>query len=454
MKRALVLAAALAPACAIDTPEPAVSEVEQHAGSVCADGPTTFGIDVSRFQGDINWNQVAGAGVKFAWIQISRSLTDIDAKFPYNWQHAKDAGILRGAYQRFHPGQDVMAQAELFLNKLGPFQVGDLPPMLDVEDSDGLGATQIAAAVKQWMDYVEPRVGVKPLIYTGFYFWRDSVASADFSDHPLWIANYSATCPLVPDHWAKWTIHQYSSTVNIAGITANTVDVNKFNGTIDDLKALGAVPMCGDNACNGDETVDSCDMDCKPCQVIGEGNDAIVDDASKCFRAGGDPQFIRTANAGYGSSLKWTMATDAATAANFGVWDLYFAEAGRYRVEAFTPAPYNGSKQAVYEVKHGDTTTPTTVDQSAVDGWNLVGEFDFVAGANGQHVRVDDNTGEPESTMTKLAFDALRFTKVSDAGSGSDEEPPVDKSSGCSTSDASSLWVLLGLGFVRRRRER
>ena len=112
---------------------------------MCADGPTTYGIDVSRFQGDINWQQVAGSGVKFAYIQISRSLTDIDAKFAYNWPNAKAAGILRGAYQRFHPGQDVIGQAKLFLEKLGPFQAGDLPPMLDVEDADGLTAAQIAA---------------------------------------------------------------------------------------------------------------------------------------------------------------------------------------------------------------------------------------------------------------------------------------------------------------------
>src|SRR5690606_15325283 len=131
--------------------------------------------------GDMDWQLVANSGVKFAYIQISRSLTDIDAKFPYNWRRAKEVGILRGAYQRFQPGQDVLGQAKLFLEKLGPFEPGDLPPMLDVEDTNGLSASQIAAAVRTWMEYVEPRVGVKPLIYTGYYFWRDSVGGADFS---------------------------------------------------------------------------------------------------------------------------------------------------------------------------------------------------------------------------------------------------------------------------------
>jgi lysozyme len=447
MIRVIVIASVLATACTVD--EPTVSETSQQA-AVCADGPTTFGIDVSRFQGDINWAQVKGAGVKYAWIQISRSLTDIDVKFPFNWQQAKANGILRGAYQRFHPAQDVIGQAKLFLDKLGPFEVGDMPPMLDVEDSDGLNATQIAAAVKQWMDYVEPRVGVKPIIYTGYYFWRDSVASADFSAHPLWIANYSATCPLVPDHWTRWAFHQYSSTVTLPGITANTVDVNKFNGTIEDLKALGATASCGDDACNGDETADSCPADCEPCHVIGEGADAIVDDTSACFKAGGDPMYMREENAGYGSSLRWTHATDSADAVSFGRWDLFFAQAGKYRVEAFTPAPFNGSKQATYAVHHGDTATPVLIDQSAVDGWTVIGEFEFAAGGNGQYIRVDDNTGEPSSTETKIVFDALRFTLVVADDPPVEDPPPSD--GGCTTSGGSSLPLAFLAFFLRRRR--
>src|SRR5262245_25813115 len=140
MTRLLMIAAMLAPACMDETATlddtPTLAETSQ-AASVCADGPTVFGIDVSRFQGDIDWQAVANADVKFAWIQISRSLTDIDAKFAYNWKRAKEVGILRGAYQRFQPDQDVIGQAKLFLEKLGPFQAGDLPPALDVEDAKG-----------------------------------------------------------------------------------------------------------------------------------------------------------------------------------------------------------------------------------------------------------------------------------------------------------------------------
>ncbi|HWO18541.1 MAG TPA: GH25 family lysozyme [Kofleriaceae bacterium] len=259
MRRAILplgVSALAASACTLaelppESEREAEAEVEQTM-SVCADGPTIYGIDVSRYQGAIEWPKVAASGVVYAYIQISRSLTDLDPRFEENWRNAKQAGVLRGAYQRFHPGQDVDAQADIFLQKLGPFEAGDLPPMLDVEDADGLPAQTIAARVRQWLDRVEPIVRVRPLIYTGFYFWRDSVGGADLREHPLWIANYSATCPLVPAPWTRWAFHQYSATATIPGITANTVDVDKFNGTLEQLKALGRQACepgrCGDAA--------------------------------------------------------------------------------------------------------------------------------------------------------------------------------------------------------------
>jgi GH25 family lysozyme M1 (1,4-beta-N-acetylmuramidase) len=424
-------------ACAATDDDVTVGEVQQHM-AVCADGPTTFGIDVSRFQGDIDWAKIAGADVKFAYIQISRSLTDIDAKFAYNWRRAKEVGILRGAYQRFQPGQDVIGQAQLFMQKLGTPQPGDLPPLLDVEDANGLTGPQIAAAVKKWIDYVEPKVGVKPIIYTGFYFWRDSVGGADFKDYPLWIANYGATCPLVPPTWTRWAVHQYSSTVTLPGITVNTVDVNKFNGTYADLQAM-AIPEA-------------------PCDQMIDGTpgslEGILDEASTCFRAGGDPMFIRSEDTGYGSSLKWTNATAATEAANFGKWRLRFAETAKYRVEAYTPAPWGASTKTVYQVRHGDTLSKVPIDQSAIDGWQTIGEFDFTDGA-GQFVRLDDNTGEANTSNTKIVFDALRFTRVADATEpepGPSEEP-ADDGGGCNTSRGSSwLLALLVLVFARRRR--
>ena len=109
MLRGSLALLAVVTACSVDAPD--LAQVTQNT-NVCAAGATVYGIDVSRFQGDIDWDLVAESGVEFAFIQISRSLTDIDAKFAYNWRRAKETGILRGAYQRFQPDQDVIGQAE------------------------------------------------------------------------------------------------------------------------------------------------------------------------------------------------------------------------------------------------------------------------------------------------------------------------------------------------------
>ena len=411
---------------------PELAETEQEM-AVCADGGTIYGIDVSRFQGTIDWQKVKNSGVVYAYIQISRSVTDLDAKFAYNWRRAKEVGILRGAYQRFQPDQDVALQAQIFLDKLGPYQEGDLPPMLDVEDDGGLTGAQIANRVNQWMDRVEPVVGVTPLIYTGFYFWRAQVGSADLSRHPRWIANYGATCPLVPQAWTRWTLHQYSSSAMIPGITENTVDVNKFNGTLEQLKALGKP------------------IEPAACPMVDPAAPTIIDDASGCFTSGGPAQYIRSEPAGYDGSLRWTHATDAANAANYGEWRLDVVAAGRYRVEAHTPAPFNESKRAVYRVQHAGTTTEAVVDQSAVDGWNLVGEFDLAAGGM-QSIRVNDNTGEANATETMIVFDALRLTPIGPTDHD-DDEP--GEAGGCvtgGTSHAAMLVVVLGFVLVGRRR--
>ena len=161
-------------------------------------------------------------------------------------------------------------------------------------------------------------------------------------------------------------------------------------------------------------------------------------------------QFIREANAGYGSTLKWTHTTDARRRRELRPLGRCTSRTRvRYRVEAYTPAPYNGSKQAVYKVHHDGTVSDAPVDQSAVDGWNLLGEFEFEAGGHGQFIRVDDNTGEPNSTDTQIVFDALRFTLVTkdDGEPGDGDEPPAgDDAAGCTATHASSHSCYFGSG--------
>jgi lysozyme len=211
---------------------------------VCADGATTKGIDVSKWQGTIDWQKVANAGFKYAFIRVSDGINTPDAKFAANWTGAKSVGIIRGAYQFFRPSQSVTAQADLMIQKVGPYQPGDLPPVIDVEVDGGLSPPTVASKVRQWVDRVQAALGVVPIIYTGKYFWRDEVGSpASFAENPLWIAQYTSLCPDIPAPWTKWTFWQYTDAGTVPGI-AGGVDTNRFNGSLEQLQAfaMGTVP--------------------------------------------------------------------------------------------------------------------------------------------------------------------------------------------------------------------
>ncbi|MFH1808398.1 MAG: GH25 family lysozyme [Pseudomonadota bacterium] len=216
------------------------------AAEACASGSTLFGIDVSYYQGAINWGQVAGAGVQYAIIRVSDGTGFEDPRFAEYWSGSQAAGIPRGAYQFFRPNQDPLAQADLLIAKLQAHGAGELPPVIDVEATGDQPASVIAAKVGQWLARVEAALHVKPIIYTGFYFWRDNVGGVtDYASYPLWHAQYtSAACPRIADAWPSWAFWQYSSTGRVAGINAN-VDLNRFNGDRAALLGLaGPSPQC------------------------------------------------------------------------------------------------------------------------------------------------------------------------------------------------------------------
>jgi lysozyme len=225
-----------------------VGEASQ-AVEVCFD-ETVRGIDVSYYQGDIDWNAVAGAGYGFAITRINHS-DFMDPKFDQNWAAIKEVGMLRGAYQYFEPGEDVATQAQIVIDKLGMLGPGDLPAVIDVETTTGLGPAQVEDAVGLWLELVEAGTGKKPIIYTGKYFWQDNVGSSAFSDYLLWHAQYPNACqppsneppPIcsgcanIADQWTDVAIWQYSSSGSVPGIAGN-VDLNVFNGTLAELSAI------------------------------------------------------------------------------------------------------------------------------------------------------------------------------------------------------------------------
>jgi GH25 family lysozyme M1 (1,4-beta-N-acetylmuramidase) len=220
------------------------------AKRVCAAGTTTAGIDVSYYQGTINWTAVKNAGIEFAFVRVSDGDVFHDPKFDAYWAGAKAAGLVRGAYQFFRPNQSITAQADMMIAAVGTLGPGDLPPVIDVEATGGLGPSSVAAKVRQWVDRVKAGTGVDPVVYTGKYFWRDQVGGpSTFVGNPLWIAQYTSLCPDLPLPWTTWAFWQYSESGHVAGI-AGAVDLDRFNGSVDELRAL-AGGMPADNGGGG-----------------------------------------------------------------------------------------------------------------------------------------------------------------------------------------------------------
>ena len=262
------------------------------------------GIDVSHNNGPVNWDQLAGAGITFAFAKASEGCNPgtsgyLDSQFATNWQAMKDAGVIRGAYHfiglplagtpQAQWNDDMHRQIDHFVSLIGPLQAGDLPPMIDLEDGDSPGRwnalitsdrSSALALVTETINYLTAQLGgVLPIIYTGS-FWTSELndptpVEMPFSNYPLWIAQYpidvhtpiviprppgtdqgeagsfdeydSALSGHTPRHipqvWGgqtapSWKIWQFSEYGQIPAIASGYIDLDVFNGTVDDVRAL------------------------------------------------------------------------------------------------------------------------------------------------------------------------------------------------------------------------
>lgn len=194
------------------------------------------GIDVSHYQGNVNWGAVKSAGVAFAIAKATEGTGTVDQCFNVNWEKIKAAGLIRGAYHFFHASQDAKRQAQNFLNVV-TIGEGDLPAVLDIEISDNVSGPSIISGITTWLTMVEQGTGRKPIIYTNPSFWNSYMNDA-FGAYPLWVANYTtAGSPRLPNGWDRWLFWQYSQTGRLAGVPGN-VDMDRFSGTVEDLQAF------------------------------------------------------------------------------------------------------------------------------------------------------------------------------------------------------------------------
>jgi len=192
------------------------------------------GIDVSRWQGEIDWHSVAEVGNRFAVIRATVGNQYTDPRFAVNWSSARDAGLLVSAYHVLKPMQSADSQMAHLRDVLGN-RKADLPLVLDIELHDDLSNIEVTTRIRECLRGAERIDKRKPVIYTARWFWNIHVlSSSEWSQYDLWVANYDVDTPSLPTGWSECKFWQYSQEGNVPGISAKT-DLNWFAGTHDEL---------------------------------------------------------------------------------------------------------------------------------------------------------------------------------------------------------------------------
>lgn len=196
------------------------------------------GIDISHYQGEIDWEKLRNAKIQddpisFIFVKATQGTDIWDENFNQNFYNAHKNGIIRGAYHYFSPHTSGKAQAQFFC-KIVQLDKGDLPPVLDVEETGNYPIPQLQQEVLQWMEAVEKHFGVIPILYTSYKFRTMYLNTSDFDRYPYWIAHYYVDNLQYEGDWKFW---QHTDKGKIDGINED-VDINVFNGSYQDLVDL------------------------------------------------------------------------------------------------------------------------------------------------------------------------------------------------------------------------
>jgi len=221
-------------------PTPAATPVPTPTPTATPASPYTEGIDISHWQGAIDWTKVAAAGKRFAFMKASESTDFVDNTYDTNRQRARAAGLYVGAYHFAQPSTgagDAVAEADHFIDTARPVS-GDLIPVLDLERTGSLSQAALTAWVQSFLGRVYERVGVRAVIYVSPNFWRTYMGDTTWFGANgydiLWVAHWTTgVAPSVPGaNWAGdgWTFWQYTSDGTVPGISGR-VDLNRYRGT-------------------------------------------------------------------------------------------------------------------------------------------------------------------------------------------------------------------------------
>lgn len=199
-----------------------------------------FGLDISHYQGKVNWNKLdfmdSDHDVEFVFVRATMGNDGVDREFHDNWEGAAEAGIIRGAYHFYRPNENSYEQAANFCKHV-TLEPGDLPPVLDIEtlpDPSVQSVESLRLGLNRFLDSLRRRYDVKPIIYTSDNFYIQHLKNHGFDQYPLWVANYN---PVNEPKNLSWRFWQFTSEGRVEGIE-EFVDMNVFRGEIEELMEM------------------------------------------------------------------------------------------------------------------------------------------------------------------------------------------------------------------------
>ena len=199
-----------------------------------------WGVDVSHYQGEIDWEQFKRQGVQFAFIKATEGSGFVDDRYASNRESAGAAGIYVGAYHFFSFDSPASSQAEHFISTVGDLG-GALPPAVDIEyygdkQDNPPPKEQVVSQLRELLYALEKEYDVKPIVYTTYTIYNKYIRG-EFEDYPLWIRNVYYPPADIGRQWSFW---QYSDTGTLSGTFGEEkyVDLNVFREDREELEKL------------------------------------------------------------------------------------------------------------------------------------------------------------------------------------------------------------------------
>jgi GH25 family lysozyme M1 (1,4-beta-N-acetylmuramidase) len=424
-------------------------------------GSVLEGVDVSQWQGTIDWSGVAYAGKAFVIMKASEGRDYADPKYATNHAGARAYGIRVGAYHFANPdmtANDAILEADSFVQKMA-ILAGDLNPALDLEQTGGLSTADLQAWVSAWLNEVYAKVGMRPMIYTSPSFWSSKMGNtttfASQGYTVLWIAHWFVGAPTVPaNNWGGrgWTFWQYDDCGHVLGITG-CVDLDRYNGT--DLTAVtyaptwsvSASPTSVKQGAAGDMTINiarqyftlpvALSVTGLPAGATGTLDPATTTASSTIH--------ITTSNSGTITPVGTSDLTITATAngvTKTAIGKLTVLET----VPPTVTAPYT---TVPWDLATGSTTTPVLIRWTGADDSSGIAGYWLQSQVNGGVWEWASQGSTAPSFMKSLAFNTLyRYRVMATDGAGNDSDWAYGPSFKVMLTQQSSSYVAYSTGWA------